>query len=110
MAAKIIISLTAAVLVLIAVCYLCIKAVISGRKEIRRLKLNAENLSKNIELLKEHAEKLEELKDSGSETKNRIRKAKNEEEVNNILSDIVSGNNKRVQDNSRNKNNPASRT
>lgn len=110
MTAKIIISLTAAVLVLIAVCYLCLKAVVSGRKEIRRLKLNAENLSKNIEFLKEHAEKLEKLKDSGSETKNRIRKAKNEEEVNNILSDIISANNNRVQNNIRNKNNTASRT
>lgn len=98
MTAKIIIFLSALTALLIAACYIFIKAIVSNRKKIKELKATAETLKVNMSRLVNHAKRLEQTKISGAEFYHKIEKAKNDEEINNIVAGIILSNNNRVQE------------
>ena len=75
-------------------------------QRIKKLKKDKEELQKQLEkktsdlaYIMKHLEKMNEIKQEDSFIKNKIEGAKNDEEINSIVSVIISANNDRVQDN-----------
>lgn len=75
-------------------------------QRIKKLKKDKEELQKQLEkktsdlaYIMKHLEKMNEIKQEDSFIKNKIEGAKTDEEINSIVSVIISANNDRVQDN-----------
>lgn len=69
------------------------------KKDKKELQKQLEKKTSDLAYIMKHLEKMNEIKQEDSFIKNKIEGAKTDEEINSIVSVIISANNDRVQDN-----------
>lgn len=85
--------------VLALFCALLIKLLIEKVKDNRELKKKIERRNDNIRYLLDHARSLGAIQKDSAELLRRIRNAKNDDDIDTVIGDIIKCNNERVQDN-----------
>ena len=85
--------------VLALFCALLVKLLIEKVKDNRELKKKIERRNDNIRYLLDHARSLEAIQKDNAELIRRIRNAKNDDDIDSVIGDIIKHNNDRVQDN-----------
>lgn len=85
--------------VLALFCALLVKLLIEKVKDNRELKKRIERRNDNIRYLLDHARSLGAIKKDSAELLRRIRNAKNDDDIDTVIGDIIKCNNDRVQDN-----------
>ena len=91
--------LIALVIVLCLVVYILSKNLKAKKKELSETQARLESARVNIEQLSEYIDKLMKIKSDEKSISQKIKDAKNDEEVFNIIADIIADNNNRVQNN-----------
>ena len=94
-----ILILFAVVLILGLIVYILIKSLKAKKKELAETQARLESARVNIEQLSEYIDKLMKIKSDEKSISQKIKDAKNDEEVFNIIADIIADNNNRVQNN-----------
>lgn len=97
MSLTIILALIAVIVTMGGVIYVLCKDKKSQKKEIEQLKDKLEIANKNLYDMKNYIEKILAIKSDTQTNIEKIKEAKTDEEVLNILADIISANNNRVQ-------------
>ena len=92
-----ILVLIAVIVTLGGIIYVLVKSTRSKKKEIANLNSRLESAKINIEQLSKYIDKLQKIKSEEKSISNKIKEAKTDEEVFNIIADIVADNNDRVQ-------------
>lgn len=94
------------IIIIIGIVFLSICIIYCMGQRIKKLKKDKKELQKQLEkktsdlaYIMKHLEKMNEIKQEDSFIKNKIEGAKTDEEINSIVSVIISANNDRVQDN-----------
>ncbi len=82
-----------------AVIYSLIKDHIKQKKEIQELKNEINSARENVRQLSEYIKNSDKIRKEEKEIAEKIKEAKTDEEVHNIINDIIALNNSRVQDN-----------
>lgn len=95
---NVIVVLMLVVTVLSLMCALLFKIVIDMRKDNRTLKTQIERRTENIHSLLAHARGLGEIRKDSDELMRRIRNAKNDDDIDSVIGDILQHNNNRVPD------------
>ena len=85
--------------VLALFCALLVKLLIEKVKDNRVLKKRIERRNDNIRYLLDHARSLGAIQKDSAELLRRIRNAKNDDDIDSVIGDIIKHNNDRVQDN-----------
>ena len=85
--------------VLALFCALLIKLLIEKVKDNRELKKKIERRNDYIRYLLDHARSLGAIQKDSAELLRRIRNAKNDDDIDTVIGDIIKCNNERVQDN-----------
>lgn len=85
--------------VLALFCALLVKLLIEKVKDNRELKKKIERRNDNIRYLLDHARSLGAIQKDSAELLRRIRNAKNDDDIDSVIGDIIKHNNDRVQDN-----------
>jgi len=96
---NVILVLILIVTVLALFCALLIKLLIEKVKDNRELKKKIERRNDNIRCLLDHARSLGAIQKDSAELLRRIRNAKNDDDIDTVIGDIIKCNNERVQDN-----------
>lgn len=96
---ELIAGLFVASLLLFILAFVFFKSWRKERAESRKLRKNMEQLRGNIAYLFRHSTELAQIDEQMIETEQEIRKAKNEDELIQIINGIVKSNNDRVRDN-----------
>ena len=84
---------------MIGIIYALIRDLKAKKKELAETEARLESARVNIEQLSEYIDKLMKIKSDEKSISQKIKDAKNDEEVFNIIADIISDNNNRVQNN-----------
>lgn len=92
-----IVILVAVIVTMGGIIYVLFKDKKAKRKEIEHLKDKLESANENLYALRNYIEKILAIKRDTQTTVEKIKEAKTDEEVLNILADIISANNNRVQ-------------
>ena len=87
----------AVIITLIGVIYVLVKDKKSLNREILSLKNALSSARQNIIQLTDYIEKLRKIKKENGKLSDKIRNAKTDEEIYNVIADIISDNNDRVQ-------------
>lgn len=87
----------AVIITLIGVIYVLVKDKKSLNREILSLKNALSSARQNVIQLTEYIEKLRKIKKENGKLSDKIRNAKTDEEIYNVIADIISDNNDRVQ-------------
>lgn len=82
-----------------AVIYVLIKDRIKQKKEIQELKNEINSARENVKQLSDFIRNSDKIRKEEKEIAEKIKEAKTDEEVHNIINDIIALNNARVQDN-----------
>ena len=82
-----------------AVIYILIKDRIKQKKEIQKLKNEINSARENVKQLSDFIRNSDKIRKEEKEIAEKIKEAKTDEEVHNIINDIIALNNSRVQDN-----------
>ena len=85
--------------VLALICAFLVKLLIEKVKDNRELKKRIERRNDNIRYLLDHARSLGAIQKDSAELLRRIRNAKNDDDIDTVIGDIIKCNNERVQDN-----------
>lgn len=85
--------------VLALICALLVKLLIEKVKDNRFLKKRIERRNDNIRYLLDHVRSLGAIQKDSAELLRRIRNAKNDDDIDTVIGDIIKCNNERVQDN-----------
>ena len=85
--------------VLTLICAFLVKLLIEKVKDNRELKKRIERRNDNIRYLLDHARSLGAIQKDSAELLRRIRNAKNDDDIDTVIGDIIKCNNERVQDN-----------
>ena len=96
-AVTIILVMSAVIVTMSGIIYVLFKDKKSKKKEIEQLKNKLESANDNLCAMKDYIEKILAIKRDTQTTVEKIKEAKTDEEVINILADIISDNNDRVQ-------------
>lgn len=91
-----ILVLIAVIVILGAIVYVLAKTIKANKKEIANLNSRLGSAKINIEQLSEYIDKLMKIKSDEKSVSQKIKEAKNDEEVNEIIADIINANNNRV--------------
>lgn len=97
-AITIIMAMAAIIVIMIGIIYVLFKDKKAKKKEIEQLKDKLTSANENLYSMKIYIEKILAIKRDTQTTVEKIKEAKTDEEVINILADIISANNNRVQD------------
>lgn len=89
--------MSAVIVTMIGIIYVLSKDKKAKKKEIEQLKNQLESANENLCAMKDYIEKILAIKRDTQTTVEKIKEAKTDEEVINILADIISANNNRVQ-------------
>ena len=81
------------------ICALLVKLLIEKVKDNRFLKKRIERRNDNIRYLLDHVRSLGAIQKDSAELLRRIRNAKNDDDIDTVIGDIIKCNNERVQDN-----------
>lgn len=81
--------------------YMSIKIIAAERKENERLSAIVENLKLNMSQVITYSKNIEKIKTTGNQFYQKLEQAKTNEEINNIVHELISNNNKLVQDTTR---------
>lgn len=95
----VILILIAVVVTLGAVVYVLSKSLKAKKKEIADAQARLNSARANVEQLSKYIDKLMKIKADEKSVSQKIKDAKNDEEVFNIIADIIADNNNRVQNN-----------
>lgn len=87
----------AVIITLIGVIYVLVKDKKSLNREILSLKNALSSARQNVIQLTDYIEKLRKIKKENDKLSDKIRNAKTDEEIYNVIADIISDNNDRVQ-------------
>lgn len=98
------VTLFITIAVLAIIMFACANQSVKDKRKIKQLETELETKEKNIEYLFNHIKKIEVIKNDEKSTSKKIEGAKTDEEVRVILSDVISDNNSRVQNNKAEKN------
>ena len=93
----IILVMLAIIVIMGAIIYILFKDKKAKKKEIEQLKDKLESANENLYAMKNYIEKILAIKTDTQTYVEKIKEAKTDEEVLNILADIISANNNRVQ-------------
>ena len=93
----IILVMLAIIVTMGGIIYVLFKDKKAKKKEIEQLKDKLESANKNLYAMKKYIEKILAIKTDTQTNVEKIKEAKTDEEVLNILADIISANNNRVQ-------------
>lgn len=93
----IILTLFAMIVIMGAIIFALLKDKKAKKKEIDQLKNQLKSANENLYAMKNYIEKILAIKRDTQTTVEKIKEAKTDEEVINILADIISANNNRVQ-------------
>lgn len=93
----IILIMSAIIVTMIGIIYILLKDKKAKKKEIDQLKNQLESANENLYAMRNYIEKILAIKRDSQTTVEKIKEAKTDEEVLNILADIISANNNRVQ-------------
>jgi protein subunit release factor B len=69
----------------------------TSKAECKELKIQNQKQTENLKNLASYVKQLSEIKNKKEETENKIQKAVNDEEIDNIISTLIEYNNNRVQ-------------
>lgn len=94
-----ILVLIAIIVTMGAIIYALEKKIKSNKKELAQMQTRLESARVNIEQLSKYIDKLMNIKADEKSVSQKIKEAESDEEVFNIIADIVSANNQRVQNN-----------
>lgn len=94
-----ILVLLAVILTMGGLIYVLGKTIKAKKKELADMQSRLESARVNIEQLSKYIDKLMKIKSDEKSISQKIKDAKNDEEVFNIIADIISDNNNRVQNN-----------
>ena len=94
-----ILVLVAVILTMGGLIYVFAKTIKAKKKELADMQSRLESARVNIEQLSKYIDKLMKIKSDEKSISQKIKEAKNDEEVFNIIADIISDNNNRVQNN-----------
>lgn len=97
--ATVILILIAVVVTLGAVVYVFSKSLKAKKKELAETQARLNSARANVEQLSKYIDKLMKIKADEKSVSQKIKDAKNDEEVFNIIADIIADNNNRVQNN-----------
>lgn len=89
--------MAAIIVTMIGIIYVLSKDKKTKKKEIEQLKNQLESANENLCAMKDYIEKILAIKRDTQTTVEKIKEAKTDEEVLNILADIIAANNNRVQ-------------
>ena len=95
----IILILIAAVIILGFITYILTKRLKAKKKELAETQARLESARANVEQLSKYIDKMQKIKSEEKSISQKIKEAKSDEEVYNIISDIIADNNNRVQNN-----------
>ena len=95
----IILILLAIIVICGAVIYSLIKMLQKNKKEIQSLNNELNSARENVRQLSDYIKNSDKIRKEEKEFADRIKEAKTDEEVHNIINDLVALNNSRVQDN-----------
>lgn len=87
----------AVIITLIGVIYVLVKDKKSLNRDVLLLKNALSSARQNVIQLTEYIEKLRKIKKENDKLSDKIRNAKSDEEIYNVIADIISDNNNRVQ-------------
>ena len=93
----VILGLAAVIVTMGGIIHVLFKDKKAKKKEIEHLKDKLESANENLYAMKNYIEKILAIKADTQSTVEKIKEAKTDEEVINILADIISANNNRVQ-------------
>ena len=93
----IILAMLAIIVICGAVIYALIKDHIKQKKEIQELKNEINSARENVRQLSEYIKNSDKIRKEEKEIAEKIKEAKTDEEVHNIINDIIALNNSRVQ-------------
>ena len=96
-AITIILVMSAIIVTMIGIIYVLFKDKKAKKKEIEQLKNKLESANDNLCAMRDYIEKIFAIKRDTQRTVEKIKEAKTDEEVINILADIIAANNNRVQ-------------
>lgn len=94
----IILVMSAVIVTMIGIIYVLFRDKKAKKKEIDQLKNKLESANDNLCAMRDYIEKILAIKRDTQTTVEKIKEAKTDEEIINILADIISANNNRVQD------------
>jgi predicted Holliday junction resolvase-like endonuclease len=95
----IILILIAAVIILGFIIYILTKRLKAKKKELAETQARLESARANVEQLSKYIDKMQKIKSEEKSISQKIKEAKSDEEVYNIIADIIADNNNRVQNN-----------
>ena len=96
-AITVILVMSAVIVTMGGIIYILFKDKKAKKKEIEQLKDKLESANENLYAMKNYIEKILAIKTDTQTNVEKIKEAKTDEEVINILADIISANNNRVQ-------------
>ena len=94
----IILVMLAIIVTMGGVIYSLIKAIQAKKKEINELKTEINSAHENVRQLTDYIKNCDKIRKEEKEIAEKIKEAKTDEEVHNIINDIIAHNNARVQD------------
>ena len=86
-------------LVMVGIIYILFRKVQAEKKEIQILKNELNSAHENVKQLTDYIRNSDKIRKEEKEIAEKIKEAKTDEEVHNIINDIIALNNNRVQDN-----------
>ena len=95
----IILVMVAIIVTMGGVIYSLIKTNQAKKKEINELKTEINSANENVRQLTDYIKNCDKIRKEEKEFADRIKEAKTDEEVHNIINDLIALNNSRVQDN-----------
>ena len=95
----IILAMLAIIVICGAVIYSLIKMLQKNKKKIQSLNNELNSARENVRQLSEYIKNSDKIRKEEKEIAEKIKEAKTDEEVHNIINDIIALNNNRVQDN-----------
>ena len=95
----IILALFAVIVIMAAIIYVLFKKNRSNKKEIKALNNEINSAHENVKQLTEYIRNADKIKKEEKKISEKIKEAKTDEEVFNIINDIIATNNSRVQNN-----------
>lgn len=97
-----VLTLSVIFIVLVSIVHTLNKRYKEVKQKVQRLELDNKSLQKNLIYLLNHGEEIEKIKTEAEKLSDEIKGAKTDEEISDIVSVIISNNNNRVQNNSKN--------
>ena len=95
----IILALIAFIVIMGAVIYVLIKQNQANKREIKSLKTEINSAHENVKQLSEYIRNADKIRKEEKQIAEKIKEAKTDEEIFNIINDIIAINNSRVQNN-----------